>query len=221
LQPLVVQPGVDYICFTDREDLGDGGAWTLKRLDALVDRPPRLRARYVKTCVMGGVSTVWVDGTYQLKRAPKVLFNLLGDRQLLALAHPHRNDIIEEGEAVVSGHGVSKGWIGRQIDQYRTESFPVEGPLNGLTTTGLLVSAGGWEMARFGMEWFKEIRKWQHQRDQMSVDYMIWKLGIRAGYLFGHYRNNPYARYYRHGGSLAPLQNINQCRRPGRRFVNA
>jgi hypothetical protein len=219
LEPLVVEPGVDYLCYTDRDDL-QSDAWEMVRFSP--GDGDRELARQVKmNCLSGHGRTVWIDGTYQMKRAPSSLFKALEGYDLLAMAHPHRQDIIEEGEAIVKGHGIQKELVDAQLEAYKTSGFPLRGPLNGLTTTGLLVSSGRPDLARFTDLWAVQLMCWGHLRDQMSVDYCIWRSGIKAGYLYGHYRNNPYVRYWRHGGTLSPLQNIDKCRRPGRRFVNA
>lgn len=227
LEPLVIEEGVKYWCFTDRADL-KSDVWKIIRIDLGPSniepyniRHPRTQARFLKIAEPTRWSepiTIWIDGTYRLLQKPSEIVHHLGDYDMLAMAHPWRDNIIDEGAAIINGHGEDLTAVDRQIRAYQDAGFNLHS--ESLTTTGFLVRRHNKIANRFCRVWWQELQKY-HLRDQMSVDYCAYETCLEIGYLYGHYRNNPYVRYYHHGGTKAKLLDIKNCEAPGRKFVNA
>jgi hypothetical protein len=213
-----------YICYTDREDLASD-VWDIRCLHgSLVWDDARLQARFLK--IMAPLhfpckDILWIDGTIQLRKKPEdFLLPHLRQHTVLAMPHPHRDTVEEEAEVLASRYGWDRRPFDKQIASYRRQGWKPE-RTGWLTTTGLLAFGGTTVSQDLACAWWKEIKEWGHPRDQMSFDFAAWKTGSKVGLLYGHYRNNPYARYWAHGGKRTKKMRISHCEKEGRTFVNA
>ena len=218
--PLVVSDRCKYICYTDREDLRSS-VWEVRKLS--LGNDSRMLARRFKIRApihFPGREILWVDGTMQLKRKPEDFLKRLWDHTVLAMPHPHRDTIEEEATILSKRHGWPEGPFRRQIASYRNRGWDPK-KHGWLTTTGLLGFRRGSTSQMLSARWWKEIEEWGHPRDQMSFDFSAWLVGAKVGLLYGHYRNNPYAKYWAHGGKPTKKMRISHCEKEGRIFVNA
>jgi hypothetical protein len=87
--------------------------------------------------------------------------------------------------------------VNRQIRAYQDEGFDTDAePQRVITTGGLLVRMPSLSVRDFNRLWLEQIHRYT-MRDQLSIDYCAWKLGLRIGHLQGVYTANPYALYQR------------------------
>lgn len=183
------EPGVRYVCYTDREAPG----WECM---APVAGLPRYAARYAKTHVheLDADVTVWMDASFDLLVPPSRIVAAANDtgHNVAAFAHPDRSTMEEEAAEVMRLGLADVRAVDRQIQAYRRTAFPGRP----LTTTGLLVRRHTPAVARFNERWWHEIAS-RTLRDQLSIDFAAWRMGIRIGYLPGHYRANAFVRYDR------------------------
>lgn len=195
LRPTIVVPGVRYICLSDRahgmapyEDvLVDaselGVQLTSRRLKILADHP----------ALDSPDVLLWHDAAFRMDCNPIQLaaVTFKGEVDVLAFKHPHRTQIEEEAQAIAR-----QGWVPRetlisQVATYRDEGFRQ----TMITSTGFCLRKMTPQVVAFNRFWWEEVRKWGW-RDQMSVDYAIWKTGVHLQYIPGHYRDNVYARWH-------------------------
>lgn len=207
-------PGIDYVCVTDlplKEHRA--GGWQMRvttpkadpvreaRRLKILQQAPVITSQYVPTS--GYDVTLWIDAAYQLKFDPLSLADAIRQNHtldVLALAHPDRDTVEAEGEAVIRHKSVPRELIAAQLDRYRREGFlpqPAGEHLGArpqrLTTTGFLMRRNCERVRRFNHAWWSEMESCGHTRDQMSVDYAAWKSGVEIEYLDGHYRSNRFA----------------------------
>lgn len=191
------QPGVRYVCVTDRADVR---GW--ERLPASNYQDPRRAARLVKTSVhemFPGLVTVWLDASFELLVHPKEIIEaaVLTGCSLVGFVHPDRSRICDEAEAILRSRLAPQPQVMWQLQAYQDEGFDTaETPQTVLTTTGVLVRWPTPEVIAFNRLWQRQVLT-HTVRDQLSVDYCAWRTGVRIGYLPGHYRDNSYVRYDR------------------------
>lgn len=192
-RPLVVNRAVRYICFSD----------VPHRVPpyecVLVDRSddPKLLSREIKILAnhptLGDVdATLWHDAAFRLNCDPLGIAQLLlNDTNMVALRHPHRDRIEEEAAVITSFGWIPADVLQAQIAAYRADGFQQ----SQITSTGLCFRRRTPALEAFNAFWWAQVQQWGW-RDQMSVDYALWKTGIRPHYMPGHYRDNVYARWF-------------------------
>lgn len=142
-----------------------------------------------------GTSSVllWHDASFRLDCDPAtVVTTYLQAYDVLAFAHPHRHSIEEEAEVIAAFGYSPKETLDAQLQRYRADGFGGPGRL---TTTGFCVRRMTDRVRAFNALWWSEVERWSW-RDQMSVDYAIWKTGVKFGYLPGHYRDNRFVKFH-------------------------
>jgi len=208
LQPTVVMAGVDYVVLSDR----DHAVWPYRsvRVDAAA-LGPQLTSRRVKILAdhpaLGEPDMVlWHDAAFRMDCDPvKLALGLPDDVDLVAFRHPHRSQIEDEGTAIANYGWVPRDRVLAQVAAYRAEGFRQDC----ITSTGFCLRRRTPAVQAFNLFWWAEVERWGW-RDQMSVDYAIWRTGVRLSYIPGHYRDNPYAKWhwYPARGRRAPAPRV-------------
>ena len=118
--------------------------------------------------------SIWIDGNTSLKVSPEFLIKELGDADILVYSHWRDciyNEATEEG--LVDGKNGELETIVDQMVQYKAEDYPEH---NGLAATTYVIRRHNKAVAAFNNLWWAEICKGS-ERDQLSFNYAIWKLG--------------------------------------------
>lgn len=198
-QPTVITPGVRYVCFSDHpirvlpyetvlvETNGDDPRLLSRQMKILANHPALGSPEY----------TLWHDAAFRLTCDPGELVRSLDGADMLALRHPHRDQIEQEAAAIAGFGYVPRAVLDAQVAWYREAGFTQ----TAITSTGLCLRRHTPAIAAFNDRWWAEVARW-HWRDQMSVDYALWQSGITVRYLEGHYRLNRYAHWQ------APIQRV-------------
>lgn len=192
--------GIRFVCFTDRADgRPTEGSWELRRPE-WSHPDPRRAARYHK--ILSHVLfpdadySIWHDGNIQLVVDPWRLVERLqpGGIEVASFKHRDRNCVYEELEACIrlDKDGVER--MSRQVAGYRDAGYPEQ---NGLAETGVLVRRHSERVRELNQAWWREIENGS-VRDQLSFDFVRWRLGIPQSYLPGQSIRSPYVRYTRH-----------------------
>ena len=194
LRPARHTPGVKYLCFSDKPvnvppytyipyDCGDlGPQLASRKLKILADHPE----------LHGSDVTLWHDAAYQLHCDPQTLAtSSLRTCDVVAMRHPHRNRIEDEGAAIVTLGYMPADTVAAQIAHYKGQGFSQ----SAITSTGFCIRRRTPAVEAWQALWWDEVARWGY-RDQMSVDYALWKSEVRIHYIPGHYRDNPHARWF-------------------------
>lgn len=189
--PESVQPGVRYLCFSDRPcpapyhwiqtDPTDNPALASRVLKVRADHPLLLDASM----------TLWHDASYRLTRDLDWVPEMLGRADLVGMAH-HRHKRIEDEAIGIADRGfirARRAW--KIVGQYRERGFTGE---TAVTMGGLLARRSDPRVQLFNNLWWKEVQKWEG-RDQASLDYCAWLTQISVAHLSGWMRKNPYAEW--------------------------
>ncbi len=204
-RPTVFNRQVRYVCFTDRPQVvapyelvpiptGENPRLTSRRIKILANHPRLGRADV----------TVWHDAAFRMDSDPvRVATTVLTDSNMVAFKHPHRTQIEDEAIAIHRLGLHPMDTMQAQIASYRAEGFRQQH----ITSTGLCFRRRTPRIEAFNARWWAEVERWGW-RDQMSVDYAMWKAGVQATYIPGHYRDNRYAKWFLNGLLPRPLRRM-------------
>lgn len=175
----------DYILFTDNEKLLKQKKilwWTVRPL-AFSDADSIRNARWHKThphvLFPEYDYSVWMDSNIQIS-GPEI-YNLIEkhirQRHKIAIAlHPERNCIYDEAIACISDSKDEPEVIMKQMDLLKKEKYPRH---NGLYETNVLYRRhNDKQIIRLCEKWWDIIKNYS-RRDQLSFNYLLWKLGVK------------------------------------------
>lgn len=218
--PTVVNPAVRYVVLADRPlavrpyvcvpiEVGpEGPCLASRRLKILADHQA-LEAPDV---------VLWHDAAFQLRADPlTVIARHLLRADLLAFRHPHRARIEQEADVLARMGVLPAATLEAQVATYRSEGWTDQ---RAITSTGYSIRRCTPAVRAFNKLWWSEVERWGW-RDQMSVDYALWRTGLVVAHLPGHYRDNPYAKWTcyqpgagRQAAAHAPAVRVPSARHP-------
>ncbi|MBD3251134.1 DUF616 domain-containing protein [Candidatus Uhrbacteria bacterium] len=161
------------ICITDNPE---GSAWESRVVPCSLS--PRRCARRAKVLYHllfpDEDITIWHGGNVRLRGDLTKLVALLDSADIAVIKHSQRDCIYDEAE-------VCKRWgldapdiIDAQMTRYRQDGYPAK---RGLSCAFLIARRNTQAMRHLAVAWWNEIQKGSH-RDQLSLDYCLWKAGI-------------------------------------------
>jgi hypothetical protein len=198
-------PGVRYLCFADREM--NVPPYQIIRYEA-GPLGPRLASRKLKIladhpALAAADVTLWHDAAYQLHCNPLTLATgALLEHDVVAMRHPHRNRIEDEAAVIARLGYMPRETLTAQIASYRAAGFTDQ---RAITSTGFCFRRRTPAVLAWQTLWWAEVARWGY-RDQMSVDYALWRTGVTINYIPGHYRDNPHARWFNSDAARALAQ---------------
>ena len=173
--------GWDYICLTDNLDLG--GDWELREID--IDYYlPHIAARYGYinsqkhlpdydlTLMVGGQIKVDDDVNKFIARHCDL------SKDINLMRHPCRTCIYDEARTVVKEKIDKAEHVDRQMAKYRDAGFPKN---FGLSACGIIIRHNSDNIRRFEENWWREVQQGSY-RDQLSFDFVRWKMGDELTY---------------------------------------
>jgi len=188
-----------HVCFTDVE-VSFPTRWEVRQIKRRFD-DPQLEARMYKLLAHQWFPrasySVWHDGNMSLKIRPDQAVQYLGAHDVAMFAHPKRACVYEEARVILEmkkalGFEIS---IGTQAKEYKRRGYPAQ---HGLAATGLVVRRHTEAVARFNDAWWSELARYSN-RDQMSVNYVLWRLGMDYAVISGNVFENEIVDYRAHG----------------------
>lgn len=211
----------DRVVFTDNGDLREVGLWSDDERTAIrkgtsgMSTPrawepmraeaaygPRRTARHYKALphhyMPDADVWIWVDGNVRLLAPPKVIVDkYLGDADLAIFKHPDRDCLYNEAAFCAKVHKGSPGILGKQTRLYEVEGMPRKW---GLPETRVVIRRNTERIRELNDLWWHEIQE-HSVRDQVSLPFVCWKLGLRWREIPGRcwVRNeHPHFHYEKH-----------------------
>lgn len=139
--------------------------------------------------------SIWFDGSQQLTTNPRGIFERhLPNTDIAAFKHPDRTCVYQEHRACVLLRKDNPKVMQGQINKYKADNYP---PFNGMVETTVLCRRNTPDVARFNELWWNEIEKGS-LRDQLSFNYVAWKLSMGYSHIPGRRDKSPYCRFYPH-----------------------
>jgi hypothetical protein len=194
-----------HVLVTDQPERYKGRGWRVQVPGWSLGRDPRLAAREVKlnpeAYLPDAEVSLWVDGNVGLRVDPLTVVRthfVEGSPDLWMPKHPLRSCIFTEMRACAALRKDSSLKLLNQITAYEDHGFPRNA---GLWETGYLLRRHTPQIAALNREWLAEVKA-RSSRDQISLPYVRWKLGVPIGTLPGRgVAQCPYAAYFKHGGN--------------------
>lgn len=182
-QPKKINEGVDYVCFTDKEDCNDRiGVWRVVGVpfshkdNGRVSRYPKILPH--KTILSEYDYSLYIDANliindnYVYERIQDLIAN--GD--ILAMVkHPDRDCVYQEAYTCISGFKAKWRDVFRQILYYKMVGIPKHW---GLYEANIIFRKhNDTSVVILDELWWKFFLKYS-KRDQLSLVYALWKTGI-------------------------------------------
>jgi hypothetical protein len=160
----------------------------------------RRTSRYFKThaheLLPGYDFSVWIDGAFQLRDfTAKCAAPALGTNDIAYFRHPWRDCVYEEAEVVTRHQLDSSERIASAVDRLRTHRYPEHA---GLIEAGFIIRRqDAPSLDRAMEEWWQLILNGS-RRDQLSINFVLWKHQIRYGIIPGSSRRHKWLYWMGH-----------------------
>lgn len=183
IEPTVVTPGVDYICFTDDPTL-KSKTWKFRPIPEELSGLSKVKQqRGVKILAHRYLPdydiSVWVDGAVQVRGNIKEYLKSLDFNKYCVFIpeHPARKCIYAEKDACIRAQKIKGDGIPlaeKQMKRYKEEGFPAN---YGLVQTNVMMRRHNDPYSKELMgKWWEELKDYSH-RDQLSFNYALWRIG--------------------------------------------
>lgn len=142
--------------------------------------------------------TVWFDGSQRIKQVrivEQLVKPVMKGVSIAAFKHPDRTCVYQELEACKKLKKDNPTLMDQQIHKYRSEGYP---PFNGMVETACVIRGNNTEVVRFNKLWWEQLQNHSF-RDQLSFNYVAWKLNTKYGHIPGHRARSPFCDFVMHG----------------------
>lgn len=202
-EPLFKTDGWDYIVFTNNDIKSEG--WEVRKVDLDMTNHHAARHVYINSNLYLSEYdySIMVGGQIEIKgdmdKFVKENFDLSKNFNLMK--HPCRACIFDEAnllikETLVKGDGVAE--LNDQMHRYKFNGMPTN---FGLSACGIIGRHHNTEVKKFERIWWNELYN-GICRDQLSFDYLRWKLVMSHHWfptLYWDLLHGEYFDIYRHG----------------------
>ena len=184
--------GADFVCFTDNPDLKSKTWKILPACNLFHDANRNSKIHKILAHKYFGDYTysVWIDGALSLKVPVESLIDkYLSDTDIALYRHQiGRNCIYKEAEACITLKLNNIDIMKEQVKHYKDLGYPSD---FGLYECPVILRRNTPEIEELNNFWWAEICRYS-RRDQLSFDYILWKLGIRVTTIPGHIKDGIY-----------------------------
>ena len=181
--PLYMPPGVDFICFSDRERNASG--WDVRIIDLPFDDPfTKNRALKIRPheYLKDYDCSLYIDANLAFLADPLLAYQTwLKGTPFAAWRHPTHACIYEELELILEALRHEPDAIVDQYEFLRAQAVPAR--------TGLIEASFLWRDHRDGAvrclmeQWWEHFLSFKSRRDQPPLAYLMWKTGTRPAQL--------------------------------------
>ena len=178
--PQIVFPGVDYVAFVDSKQ--DVSVWEQRPLlDFTLDDKYKYRRNAKIYKVLPHLFFpnhqvhIWHDVSHGLVKNPNEVISMMGDSDIGLFKHNQRSCLYQEANILKELNYDHIDLIDNQIAYYRGLGYPEN---NGLYELPVSVRKNTEKIQRLNLLWWEIICKYS-SRDQLSMPFCLWKLGIK------------------------------------------
>jgi len=179
-------PGFNYIMFADDKDT-KSSFWNIKHIKTKLNNNRR-EARMYKWLIHKFFPdvqySVWVDSNIIIMSELTALIRMYLASADIALLKHWRNCIYEEAKVCIEFELDDIKTIEKQMLKFRGEGYPVN---NGLHQTRVILRRHTPKINALNEAIWKEICSGS-LRDQLSFNYMVWKMGIKVNNIPGTFK---------------------------------
>lgn len=196
IKPIWKGDGFTHVLFTDNINISPSLDWEIRPL-VWTSADPVRTSRYHKHHPFDffpeATYAIWLDMTHWQYASLKPL---LTHNHLMLHKHGVRKKVKEEVFSLISLNFDTPEILNSQMNYYYKEGFLDN---IGLYATSCLIMRNTYEYRKLSEMWWEEICKWS-KRDQVSLPYCLWRLGIEPGIISGKDRLgfSPYFKFKSH-----------------------
>lgn len=130
-------------------------------------------------------ATIYFDGNIRLLESPDLLVDkYLSERDIAVFEHPEgRTSIYEEGEAVVEKRKAKQEDVDITLRYLKDKKYPENA---GLAACFVLIRRNCNVINKMNEVWWELYQKLPAKRDQLTFNYVCWKLGIEYATIAGN-----------------------------------
>jgi hypothetical protein len=180
LKPLINHPGCDYVCFTDDASL-QSDIFQIRVRPRHFDDPVR-EARYYKILshqVFPDYEySLWMDAGARslLTDLESFVLNSVAQYPIALMGCPGKIDLNETLALCMQYKKDDESRMRAQVEEYQKAGYPKGIPTS---ATGVIVrDHTNAKVKEFNEAWWAEVAR-HSRRDQLSVNYVAWKLGLK------------------------------------------
>lgn len=181
-----------FVCFTDQAIRSEH--WEIIEVPRLPFPSRECRRLKILSHIVfpQATATLWMDSNFTLLVDPAQLLKWF-DGEMVTFRHPHRNRISDETLAIIRFQKAVPEQVMSQLAAYQSDGFDTESnPQLHISAGGFLLRRHTEAIKRFNEAWHHEVQT-KTLRDQMSIDYCAWKIGIEIRHFAHTHLDNPYA----------------------------
>lgn len=204
-EPLFYSENCDYYVITDKLNIDEESIWKKIMIADYINVEEFSNteiARYVKThphiFFKEYSYSLFIDGNFLIVADIMPLFSGFSSKFLGLHIHPSNECIYKEGNDVIALRKSNLTDVKTQLNYYRKQGFPKN---YGLFETNIMIRKhNDKECIKIMEEWWNQMKQYT-KRDQLSLTYVLWKLGYSFNdiYILGNNpRLNPRFRYLSH-----------------------
>jgi hypothetical protein len=189
-----IRSAAKFVCLTDNPRL-TSKFWQVVNVGKL--EKPNRHSRTVKA--MSHIYTdtewsLWIDCNFTLKVDP---IKLIGLGDFVNFRHSFRDNLFDEAKEIIRLNKARADTVWRQLKAYEQDGFDTKKPpLQGLSNNGVVLRRHTACVCQMNEAW-----KRQHDlytlRDQLCLDYVMWKQRFTPQRFPGNFRDNPYVAYHK------------------------
>lgn len=158
--PLIINPGVRYVCFTNTDMKSD--IWEINK----VNLTGRKASRFLKIKPPLTGTTLYVDGNLQINCSVTDLLEEYMTTDFMVLKHPQRNNITDEVRACIKLRKDDSEVLLKQLRDY--------GEIKSLYCNAIIARNHTNHVNNISSLWLDEVNKHSY-RDQVSFPYVLQK----------------------------------------------
>lgn len=191
-----IRPYDGGICFTDKAQDVEGWEYRVEKYNTMNARLTARQHKCLSHMFVDAEYTIWHDGNVRLKMKPEDIVErfLPVGYDIATFGHPNRNCIYDEAAEVLRLGYADPEKVDRQMKRYADDGYPSR---FGLVETRVVVRRNVQRINQFNVLWWLELKDGAC-RDQLSFNYVAWKLGIAYNIIPGWSAESDVMEYFFH-----------------------
>lgn len=135
--------------------------------------------------------SLWIDGRVEVKASVLDFISEHSQKDFTVFKHPYSSSIQEEAQRCLDVGILEDGQlIHKQLKKYREEGFKDHWLMAG----GIILRKNSKVCQAINNLWWKELNEFP-TRDEISLPFVLWKLGLKVNVLDLDIFNNPYFKF--------------------------
>jgi hypothetical protein len=223
IQPTYISKNFDYICFTNKK-IKFPGIWKIKLLKDISSDPTK-NSRYYKINAHKFLKkyeySIWIDSNINVitNKLENKILSLIKNKQILSInIHPERKCVYDEAKACIDQQKDDPEVILKEMNYLKKKKYPVN---NGLYEDCIIYRRhGDSKITKLMNDWWYMVKNFS-KRDQLSLNYVLWKNKIKCTQMFPinlRFMGNDF-EFYDHNIKVVSTLSVDAKNIDGKNFI--